>query len=154
MNTHNTDLSNTFSRASNNDTINNILGDLYDQIQTQNKSPQTSISELIPDELFSMSGSPSGNSVSGREREREKEREGDAGDIGDIGDKGKESNYEEVDSAEIDIVKYLGSGGEGKVFLGRVKSIGQNVAFKQFQVVKGSHEGMEVFVLFLFLFFY
>lgn len=37
---------------------------------------------------------------------------------------------------EIDILKYLGSGGEGKVWLGRITELNQLIAIKQFEVIE------------------
>ncbi|CAI2359934.1 unnamed protein product [Moneuplotes crassus] len=38
--------------------------------------------------------------------------------------------------AKVEILKFLGSGGEGKVYLGRIVELDQLVAFKQFEIVQ------------------
>ena len=42
--------------------------------------------------------------------------------------------------AKIEILKFLGSGGEGKVFLGRIVELDQLVAFKQFEIVQNEEQ--------------
>jgi DUF917 family protein len=43
--------------------------------------------------------------------------------------------------AEIEVLKFLGSGGEGKVYLGKITCLDQLVAFKQFQIINSSEKG-------------
>eukprot|EP01022_Parablepharisma_sp_SALTPOND_P021019 TRINITY_DN3985_c3_g1_i1.p2 TRINITY_DN3985_c3_g1~~TRINITY_DN3985_c3_g1_i1.p2 ORF type:complete len:631 (-),score=82.57 TRINITY_DN3985_c3_g1_i1:7082-8974(-) len=51
----------------------------------------------------------------------------------------------EVDTTHIEIVGYLGSGGEGKVYLGRITSLNEYVALKQFEVKIDQKEGKKLF---------
>lgn len=45
---------------------------------------------------------------------------------------------------KIEILKFLGSGGEGKVYLGRIVELDQLVAFKQFEVIQNEEQEMKI----------
>ncbi len=51
----------------------------------------------------------------------------------------------EVDTTHIEVVGFLGSGGEGKVYLGRITSLNEYVALKQFEVKIDQKEGKQLF---------
>lgn len=49
-----------------------------------------------------------------------------------------------IQSTEIQVLQFLGSGGEGKVFLGRITELDQLVAFKQFEVVENQEQETKI----------
>ena len=49
-----------------------------------------------------------------------------------------------LQKTEIEVIKFLGSGGEGKVYLGKVMELDQLVAFKQFQICNNPEQGKHV----------
>ena len=55
------------------------------------------------------------------------------------------SSIRGLGTTEIDVLAPLGAGGEGKVYLGRVKELNQLVAFKQFKVLNNEAEEKKIF---------
>ena len=49
-----------------------------------------------------------------------------------------------IQSTEIQVLQFLGSGGEGKVFLGRITDLDQLVAFKQFEIVENDEQERKI----------
>ena len=49
-----------------------------------------------------------------------------------------------LNSTEIQVLQFLGSGGEGKVFLGRITELDQLVAFKSFEIVENEEQEKKI----------
>lgn len=49
-----------------------------------------------------------------------------------------------LQSTEIQVLQFLGSGGEGKVFLGRITELDQLVAFKSFEIVENEEQERKI----------
>lgn len=47
-------------------------------------------------------------------------------------------------TTNIQLLKFLGSGGEGKVYLGRISELDQLVALKQFEIVENEEQEIKI----------
>lgn len=57
---------------------------------------------------------------------------------------GKGNTLGGLNSAEIQVLKFLGSGGEGKVYLGCITELDQLVAFKQFEIIENEEQEQRI----------
>mmetsp|Transcript_27826 Transcript_27826/g.24622 ORF Transcript_27826/g.24622 Transcript_27826/m.24622 type:complete len:118 (+) Transcript_27826:68-421(+) len=57
---------------------------------------------------------------------------------------GKGDTFEGLSNTKIEVLKFLGSGGEGKVYLGRIVELDKMVAFKQFEIVQNQEQEQKI----------
>lgn len=57
---------------------------------------------------------------------------------------GRGNTLGNIQSTEIQVLQFLGSGGEGKVFLGRITELDQLVAFKSFEIVENEEQERKI----------